>query len=122
VCGRDWPGLATLADRPAPGLGPLGGLMAALDHAAAGGFAAVLSAPCDLLFIPPDILSHLSPGPAVVADQWLLGLWPVSLAPALSDRLTEGGPRSVHAFARAANAGAVAVPGLRNVNRPGDLP
>lgn len=33
VCGRHWPGLEGLADRPASGLGPLGGLCAALAHA-----------------------------------------------------------------------------------------
>ncbi len=37
VVGRDHPGLTAVADRPAPDLGPLGGIAGALHYAAAHG-------------------------------------------------------------------------------------
>src|SRR3990167_7470371 len=43
VCGREEPGFTSLPDRPEAGLGPLGGLNAALHHARDNGFDAVLA-------------------------------------------------------------------------------
>lgn len=122
VCGRVHPGVRSLADLPAPGLGPQGGLNAALAHAAAHGFDAVLSAGCDLPALPPDLASRLAPGPAFLADCPIVGLWPVTLAPALAAWLGTGeADRSMRGWARAAEARAV--PGLRlaNINTPADL-
>ena len=65
VCGREWPGCLSLADRPQAGLGPLGGLAAALRYARLCGFAKLLSVPVDALAIPHDLVAILAgPGPA----------------------------------------------------------
>jgi molybdopterin-guanine dinucleotide biosynthesis protein A len=122
VCGRNWPGLDAIADRPTAGLGPLGGLCAALHHGHQQGFESVLAAPCDLL-IPAGVdLSALLPGPAVAEGQWLLGAWPTRLCDNLQHWLQDGGARAVHAYAGAVEARTVALAGLVNVNRPQDLP
>jgi molybdenum cofactor guanylyltransferase len=82
VCGRDWPGITSIADRPAPDMGPLGGLCAALHHAADHGFDAVLTTGCDVLPVP-DLRALVGPVAAVVEGQRLFGFWPVALAATL---------------------------------------
>ena len=59
VVGRDWRGMESIADRPGPDQGPLGGICAALHHAQENGFDAVLTAGCDTLPVPEDLLSRL---------------------------------------------------------------
>ncbi len=118
VVGREWGGLAQVDDRPEAGLGPLGGLAGALAHAAGSGFDAVLCAPCDTLGLGPDLARRLSPPPAVVRGQWLVGLWPAACAPALFLWLAHGRSRRVQDWARHALAREVAVGGLANLNRP----
>ncbi len=122
VVGRDWPGLARVEDHPGPGLGPLAGLCGALLHASAHGFGEVLAIPCDMPGLPPDLPERLSPGPAVVEGHWTIGLWPAGLGHALAARVSSGGPMSLRGFAEASGARPVAIAGLLNVNRPGDLP
>ncbi len=122
VCGREYPGLACVADRPAPGLGPLGGLCAALAYAQRHGFDAVLSAGCDLAGLPDDLVARLASGPAYVADCPVVGLWPVRLAPALDLWLGTGeGDRSMRGWTRVSGARGVALDGIVNVNTPSDL-
>lgn len=126
ICGRDWPEEFSLADRPAPDLGPLGGLNAALAHGLANDFDRVLSAPCDVPTITPLLLRQLNTcdGPAVIGDLPVIGMWPTALAPRLDCYLAKGGSRSVTAWARACGAVALSVAhaGLpRNINRPEDL-
>lgn len=121
VCGRDWPGRAGLADSPAPGLGPLGGLSAALNHALAHGYDAVLTSGCDIWPVPGDLGVRLSPGPACIAGQPLLGLWPAALAPMLARRLEEEPDRSMRGWIACAGARQID-PGceIHNLNRPED--
>ena len=105
-----------LADWPEPGLGPLGGLCAALIHARDNGFDAVLSAPIDAHPIPDDLLDLLSgQGPAVLRDHWLFGLWPSDLAGALDDHLRSG-KRSVLSWIEACGARQVDSRGQPPVN------
>ena len=120
ICGRAWGGHVALEDVPRPGLGPMGGLCAALHHAQAAGFEAVLAAPCDLLGVG-RAADWPAPGPAVAQDQWLLGMWPAALAPALLFLLQREGAVSARRWVEVAGARRVAVPGLRNINRPMDL-
>lgn len=122
VCGRDEPGFVSLPDRPGPGLGPLGGLNAALHHAHAHGFDAVLASACDIPDIPPDLLARLQgEGAAIIADQPVVGLWPASLAPVL-DEMLAGDACAIYRFADRAGARLVSIePGLGNINRPEDL-
>lgn len=116
-CHGDW---AALTDRPEGGEGPLAALNAALHHAAAQGFGAVMSVPCDMPDLPDDLADLLTPAPAVLADHPVVGMWPVALAPVLDNWLA-GGERSVRAFAAHVGARQIATPRLRNINRPADL-
>lgn len=114
----NWP---SLTDRPPGGAGPLAALNAAIHHAAANGYDAVLSLPCDTLGLPQDWAQLLAPGPAVIADQPVIGFWPATLTTALDAWLATG-ERSVHDFAAAVGARPVAVGApLVNINTPNDL-
>lgn len=122
VVGRTHPALRAIADLPAPGLGPLGGLNGALALATAKGFDAVLSIPCDV----PDlgtVLSRLidNGGPAIFADLPVCGLWPARLSRALDTRLRGEAERSVRGWAAACGARVLSGPGLPGVNTPDDL-
>lgn len=123
VCGRRHDGIVSLADRPGPGLGPLGGLNAALNYGLGQGFEAVLTVGCDM----PDLPSNLRalfpvPEPAVLAGQRLIGLWPTTLAPELDDFLAASQDRSIRAWLRVAQGKEVPFAGIiANVNCPDDL-
>ena len=119
VCGRD----GGIADRPGPGLGPLGGLCAALRHAADNGFDAVLSVPCDTPDIPGDLVALLNAAalPACLADQPVIGLWHATLSGMLDVHLAETNDRSLRAWARQCGAVTVKGPVLVNVNQVEDM-
>jgi molybdopterin-guanine dinucleotide biosynthesis protein A len=124
VCGRAWPGLASVPDRPAPDLGPLGGLNAALHYAVANGFDAVLSAGCDTPLLPADLVERLSGAgeAAYLRDLPIIGLWPARLAALLEQHLDTTDDRSLRAWARLASAAPVELDSpLANVNRPEEL-
>jgi molybdopterin-guanine dinucleotide biosynthesis protein A len=123
VCGRRQPASA-LEDRPCAGLGPLGGLCAALAYGAAGGFDAVLSVPCDVPDLPTDLLQRLSGSvlPAFVSGLPVVGLWPCALSAELERYLARSEDRSMRGWARAAKASGVNLPRTpSNINTPGDL-
>jgi molybdenum cofactor guanylyltransferase len=123
VCGREEAGFACIPDWPETGLGPLGGLAAALRHGSNGSFTHVLSAGVDVPDLPDDIATILAgEGAAIVESQPVIGLWPVAAGPALEEFLAGGG-RSLYRFADhvAARRIDLAAP-LMNVNRPEDLP
>lgn len=123
VCGRDEPGFACIPDWPEAGLGPLGGLAAALHHAGQEGFTHVLSAGVDAPDLPHDLAAQLAgAGSAIVASQPVVGLWQVAMAGPLDAFMAQGG-RGLYRFAEAIGARHVelAAP-LMNVNRPEDLP
>lgn len=124
VSGRAWGGLRELADHPTLGLGPMGGLCAALRDAQTGGFDAVLCAPCDLLDIPGDLAERLAGvgSPAVVQGQWLAGFWPARLAGLLEALLRQEGAISARRWVEASGAAQVALPPMRNINRADQLP
>lgn len=123
VCGRDWAGLPRLDDRPRAGLGPLGGLCAALGHAEALGLDAVLTAPVDAPTLPFDIGALLAKGraPAVLAGQPLIGLWPSALATPLQRYLEAATDLSVQRWVTVAGARRVRGPILPNINTTDDL-
>jgi molybdopterin-guanine dinucleotide biosynthesis protein A len=120
VCGRegeDW-----VPDRPEPGLGPLGGICAALHAAAARDYAAVLIVPCDVPALPAGLVQLLGPGPAHLTEMPVIGLWPASLAPQLDQWLAQSQDRSVRGWGKA--VGAISVPigyDIPNLNTPEDL-
>lgn len=121
IVGRQWPGIETVPDYPEPGLGPLGGLCGALRQASRYGFSHVLSAPCDSLPIPSDLVPRLGDGG--VFEGWpLIGLWPVAFAPLLSAHLQQTGDRSVYSWLRTSGLPEVPPPdGMANINTPDDL-
>jgi molybdopterin-guanine dinucleotide biosynthesis protein A len=122
VVGREWPGLESVADLPSPGLGPLGALAGALAHAEAAGFTDVLTSGCDLPDLPSDLAERLTPGPAVVAGQPLLGLWPAALAVDLRRYLEQDGDRAMRSWIARIGARRIAVDHpLANINTPEDL-
>jgi molybdopterin-guanine dinucleotide biosynthesis protein A len=126
-------GLPVLPD-PLPGhLGPLAGLLAAMDWAAALGAPLVLTVPGDAPFLPFDLLPKLLEAgpPAIAASAGRLhpvaGLWPVTLREALREALAQG-TRRVRAFAQAQGAQAAEFPvppggpdPFLNLNTPEDL-
>lgn len=123
VCGRDEEGFDCIPDRPEAGLGPLGGLNAALHHAQAQGFSHVLSAGVDVPNLPSDLAQTLSGhGAGIVQSQPVIGLWPADLAGNLAEFLADGG-RALYGFADHISARQIAFdPPLLNVNSPDDLP
>lgn len=126
VCGRAAgpEGLAAIPDWPAPDLGPLGGLCAALRHAEIHGHDAVLSIGCDTPSLPGVLIDRLvASGEARFLRQApIIGYWPVALAERLSLHLSQRADRAVYRWA--SNVGAVAIDAggdLPNINRVADL-
>ena len=90
-----------IADRPAPGLGPLGGIAGALHHAATQGFDSVLTVPCDTPYLPEALIaSLLRRAPSYCSDAPVIGHWPADLADALVDHIARGARRSVRGWAQ----------------------
>lgn len=121
VVGRDHSGWPSIGDRPARGLGPLGGLNAALHYAEANDFSAVLTSACDLPELPADLRARLGDGPSVARGQPLLGLWPVALAGLLDRHLAASDDRSLRGWVAASGARQVDFGPIRNVNTVADL-
>ncbi|AEG49404.1 Molybdopterin-guanine dinucleotide biosynthesis protein A [Sphingobium chlorophenolicum L-1] len=124
VCGRQVPGMIGLADRPMADMGPLGGLNAALHHAAALGYDAVLTTGCDVPVYPDGLAEALiGEGAAILKGQQLAGFWPASLAGELDAHLAEENNRSIYGWLERIWARIVERPEfvLPNINRPEDL-
>lgn len=124
ICGREWPGVTSLDDRPAAGMGPLGGLNAALRHGRSNGFQWVLSLACDTPFIETGVLSDLVARQAAcfVEGHPVIGLWPTRACEVLDRFLATDERHSLRNFASAISAQAHRVPGeIANFNRPQDL-
>ena len=123
VCGRLHPTLLSLPDRPRPGLGPLGGLNAALRYAQANGFRAVLTTGCDMPCFPEASVALLDgKGAVALEQQHLMGRWPASLAPVLDAYLASSTDRSVRGWLAVAGTRLVAATAPPpNVNTPEDL-
>lgn len=122
VSGRDWPGLVSIADRPAGGCGPLAGLNAALRFARERGYDAVLCAPLDVHPLPEALRLLRGSFCAVLQTQWAVGRWPVALGPALDQHLASGA-RSIRSWLEASEALQIDDRhlGLRNLNHAEDL-
>lgn len=122
VAGRTLEGVDCVADWPSAGQGPLGGLAGALHHARQANYGSVLAIGVDSLGLPDDLACVLAPGPACLAQQPVVGLWPVATLPVLEAIMTGGERRSMLHFAKRTGARLIeldAPPG--NVNTPQDL-
>lgn len=127
VAGREHGPAPTIADWPKPGCGPLGGIAAGLRHAAARGFDEVLSCGVDSHGMPGALPALLSPGPACLAGQPIVGLWPASACGILCDLLDRSDAadprsRSLRIFVQAVGARRVTLASdPANINTPEDL-
>lgn len=123
VCGREEPGFRCISDWPEAGLGPLGGLAAAVRHAGEQGFTHILSAGVDVPDLPHDLAASLAGEDAsIVESQPVIGLWPVATAAPIDAFMANGG-RSLYRLADAIGARRVVLARpLMNVNFPEDLP
>lgn len=122
VVGRAEAPAPTLPDWPRPGMGPLAGLAAALHHARDEDYEFVLTCGVDSLALPDDLPDLLSPAPAYLAAQPVIGLWPASAVRAIEDILHSDGRHSLKRFAEAVGARAVTgVADPANINTQADL-
>lgn len=99
VCGdpaaADLLGVPALPDAVPGRLGPLAGVLAALRWA--GG--RVLIVPCDMPFLPPDLVARLAASPAarIAVPEWggraqqAVALWPENAADLVAEVLAAGG-------------------------------
>ena len=96
-------GLPVLGDGSFFGQGPLAGILAGLDWAAALGKTLLLTAPGDTPFLPRELAAWLAPAPCCVTSagrrHYLVALWPVHCADALRAVLSVPGSRRVADFA-----------------------
>lgn len=122
IAGRERGPGRCIPDWPRPGMGPLAGIAAGLHLAQDEGYDTVLTCGVDSIALPENLLELLSPAPAYLADQPVVGHWPAGAAGEI-ERILEGtGRRSMLAFADRINARAVkcaAEPA--NINTPADL-
>jgi len=135
---REW-GLPVLPDALGDHPGPLAGILAGLEWAAAGHprAEAIVSVPTDTPFLPPDLVPRLIAARdaagaeiAVAASGGrthpVAALWPVALAADLRRALLDEGVRKVEIFIRRhryaiAEFATAPVDPFFNVNRPEDL-
>lgn len=122
IAGRSEGPAPCIPDWPRAGMGPLGGIAAGLRHARDHGHTSVLSCGVDSAGLPDDLLSLLSPAPAYLENQPVIGHWNVDAASIVEALLQSEGRHSMIAFATAANArGVQSANAPANINTPADL-
>ncbi len=123
VSGRErGPGHHCIPDWPRDNMGPLGGIAAALRFARDEGYESVLTCGVDSINLPENLLELLSPVPAYLESQPVVGHWPVGTVDAIETLLLAEGKHSMLAFAGAIGATAVKISAKpANINTPADL-
>jgi molybdopterin-guanine dinucleotide biosynthesis protein A len=122
VAGRETAPAPTIPDWPTPGMGPLGGIAAALHLARDEGYEALLTVGVDSIGLPENLSDLLAPAPAYLESQPVVGLWPSSASEAIETVLTGQGRHSMLAFAEMIGARPVKLPrNPANINSPADL-
>jgi len=123
IAGRErGPGHRCIPDWPHPQMGPLAGLAAALRLARDEGYDSVLSCGVDSVGLPDDLLDLLSPAPAYLESQPVVGHWPVGTVDAIEALLLAEGKHSMLSFADAVGATPVKIAAKpANINTPADL-
>lgn len=122
IAGRATGPAPCIPDWPHPNMGPLAGIAAALHHARDEDYATVLSCGVDSVALPANTLELLSPAPAFLADQPVVGHWPASAVEAIESILLGDGKHSMLAFTQAIGATPVKTPAASaNINTQADL-
>lgn len=122
VAGREIAGQPLIADWPAPGLGPMGGIAGALRYAESQGFGQLLCISVDCVRLPEKLRTLLEPAPAYLESQPVIGLWPISVSTEIEAQLTTRDDRSVRRFGNRIGARAVACDFVPpNINSIADL-
>jgi len=122
IAGRDKGPGHVIPDWPRPGMGPLAGIAAALHLARDEGYESVLSIGVDSVGLPENLLDLLSPAPAYLESQPVVGHWPAGAVDGLETLLLAEGKHSMLAFAGAIGATAVKISATpANINTPADL-
>ncbi len=122
IAGREYSGMVSVPDRPAPQMGPLAGLAGALAYAQAQGHRHVLTAGVDSLCLPPNLKALLSPAPAYVDSQPIIGLWLVDVLPVLDALLASDERHSMLYFIEKIGARAIRLENPpANINSAADL-
>ncbi len=120
--GRDIAGIVKVSDRPAAGMGPLAGVAGALAYAHANGFESVLTVGVDSVGLPADLLSRLNPSPSYVANQPVIGIWPIAALQKLDAILASEERHSMLYFTQQIGARAVTLENPpANINTAADL-
>jgi len=122
IVGRPAGPAPCIPDWPRPQMGPLAGIAAALRFAQDEDYASVLTCGVDSLVLPPDLLEILTPAPAYLETQPVVGHWVKEAASIAQAILQSEGRHSMFAFAEAARArGVKSRHAPANVNTPADL-
>ena len=122
IAGRERGPGHCIPDWPQANRGPLAGIAAGLHLARDEGYASVLTCGVDSVGLPENLLELLSPAPAYLESQPVVGHWPAGTVDAIETLLLAEGRHSMLAFAEAIGATAVrfgAKPA--NINTPADL-
>lgn len=111
-----------IPDWPRAGMGPLGGIAAGLRHAQEHDYDGILTCGVDSVSLPQDMLADISPAPAYLETQPVIGHWKADNAGAVEAILQSEGRHSMIAFATSVNARAVKTASTpANINTPADL-
>jgi molybdenum cofactor guanylyltransferase len=122
IAGREIGPARCIPDWPGPNMGPLAGIAAGLRYARDEGYDSVLTCGVDSARLPDDLLERLSPGPAYVDSQPVIGHWPTGTVDGLETLLLAEGRHSMLAFASAVGARPVKISAIpANINTPADL-
>lgn len=122
VIGREDAPVHSLPDWPEPGLGPLGGLAAALRFAQSKGFETILSVGVDSVALPANLPGLLGTAPAYIADQPVVGLWRAEHCNDVARILRSDGRKSMMSLAQSVRAKVVKLDSsTHNINTPDDL-
>ena len=122
VAGRERGPGHCIPDWPRPNMGPLAGIAAGLHLARDEGCDSVLTLGVDSVGVPDNLLELLSPAPAYLESQPVIGHWPAGAVDAIETLLLSDARHSMLAFAGAIGATPVKT-GAKpaNINTPADL-